>query len=370
MADTFYSLAETAEKLGKSENAIKDMIKSGELREYRDGANVLFKTEDVDKLAIGDIDLLAEADESDIELGPSESGEISLASSGGDLNVDEDIFALTDTTSGKGPQGSSINILGETDSTEYKVSDDTKSETRSLKLGSESSAGTGAGTGAGSGIGLGGGEAKIEEDVNLDSFGSGSGLLDLSLQADDTSLGADVLEDIYSPDAAAAEAAAPAMVEPDGSAGVTAQTDEIFDSAPAAEAPDIIEPSSPAAEPAEAAPVMAYAAAPVYAAQQEAIDPQSGVFSALLCIGLLVMAFTAAIAVSGAQGITGGLLKTLSDGYIIWYIVAGLMVLSFVVLGVGTLATGRSGAPKAPKAPAPPKAPKTPKAPKPKKVKK
>ncbi|MDH4238501.1 MAG: hypothetical protein OEW48_02955, partial [Phycisphaerae bacterium] len=41
---------------------------------------------------------------------------------------------------------------------------------------------------------------EIEEDVNLDSFGSGSGLLDLSLQADDTSLGG-ILDEIYAPEA-------------------------------------------------------------------------------------------------------------------------------------------------------------------------
>jgi hypothetical protein len=40
---------------------------------------------------------------------------------------------------------------------------------------------------------------EIEDDVSLDSFGSGSGLLDLSLQADDTSLGG-ILDEIYTPE--------------------------------------------------------------------------------------------------------------------------------------------------------------------------
>jgi len=40
---------------------------------------------------------------------------------------------------------------------------------------------------------------EIEKDVSLDTFGSGSGLLDLSLQADDTSLGA-ILDEIYTPE--------------------------------------------------------------------------------------------------------------------------------------------------------------------------
>jgi excisionase family DNA binding protein len=355
MADTFYTLKETADKLSKSENAIKDMVKNGELREYRDGSNVLFKTEDVDKLAIGDIDLLAEADETDLEIGPSETGEISLASSGGELNIDEDIFALSDTSSGTGvgPTGSSINILGETD-TEFKISEDTKAETKGIKL-----------TGGDSGPG----EAKIDDDVSLDSFGSGSGLLDLSLQADDTSLGAEVLEDIYSPDGGAAGApdlGEVAMPGGDVQGNATAAADEIFDAAPS----DMLaaEPETqeiPVAAAAVAAPV-AEPAVPAYTtgvaayAVPQAIDPQSGVYSAVLIIGLFVMAFTTAIAVGGAKGVSGSLLKTFSEGMFIWYVAAGLMVLSLVVLGVGVLMT-QPRAPKAPKAPKPAKAPKAPK---------
>ncbi len=339
MADTFYTIQEAAEKLGKSENAVKDMVKNGELREYRDGTNVLFKTEDVDKMAIGDIDLMAEADEANLEIGPAETGEISLASSGGELSVDEDIFALTDTSAGTGPQGSSINILGETDS-EFKISEDTKSETRSLKIGSDT----------------GPGEAKIEEDVNLDSFGSGSGLLDLSLQADDTSLGAEVLEDIYSPDAGAAEAAdAPAPLS-EAPTDMAAEADQIFDSAAPAEETETL---STAVAPVAAAP--AYASAPAYAASADVMDPQSGVFSVLLLIGLFVMIFTMLIAFTGAQGISARLLKTFSTGMLIWYVAGGLMLVSLLVLGIGMAATGKSGAPRAPKAPKPPKAPKAPK---------
>ncbi|HSV27631.1 MAG TPA: helix-turn-helix domain-containing protein [Sedimentisphaerales bacterium] len=335
MADTFYTVKEAAEKLGKSENALKDMVKNGELREYRDGTNVLFKTEDVDKLAIGDIDLLAEADETNLEVGPAETGEISLASSGGELNVDEDIFALTDTSSGTGPQGSSINILGETDS-EFKISEDTKSETKSLKLGSET----------------GPGEAKLEDDVNLDSFGSGSGLLDLSLQADDTSLGAEVLEDIYSPDAGAQEqeAAEAPMPLAEAPTDMAAEADKIFDSAvPTEEA----EAAPAIAAAVAAAPV--YPMAPAYAAAPEAVDPRSGVFSALLLIGLLVMIFTMIVAFAGAQGISTALFRTFSGGMLIWYVVAGLMGASLVVLGIGTAVTGKSSAPKTAKAPKAPK---------------
>jgi excisionase family DNA binding protein len=345
MADTFYTLQETAEKLSKSETAVKDMVKNGELREYRDGANILFKTEDVDKLAISDIDLLAEADESELEIGPAETGEISLASSGGDLNVDEDIFTLGDTSQGQSPMGSSINILGETDS-EFKISGDTKSETKALKLGAD--------TGQQ-------GEAKIEEDVNLDSFGSGSGLLDLSLQADDTSLGAEVLEDIYSPDAAAAvpaDTADSSGLVAEGTAEVAAEADQIFDSAPATT--DETE-TIPTGAPVEAVPVAAYATSSAYTAAQP-MDPQNGVYSVLLIIGLIAMTFAMITALAGAKGITASFLKTFSSGSFIWILAAGFMGVSIVVLGVGMALTGGSGAPKAAKAPKAPKPPKVKKA--------
>jgi len=77
--------------------------------------------------------------------------------------------------------GLGTSVLGETDK-DYAITDDTMAETAIP---------TGAG-GTTPEVPL----EEIEGDVNLDSFGSGSGLLDLSLQADDTSLGG-ILDEIY-----------------------------------------------------------------------------------------------------------------------------------------------------------------------------
>ena len=66
---------------------------------------------------------------------------------------------------------------------DYEITDDTLAETAVPMS-------TGGGTGPEMPL------EEIEGDVNLDSFGSGSGLLDLSLQADDTSLGG-ILDEIY-----------------------------------------------------------------------------------------------------------------------------------------------------------------------------
>ena len=67
--------------------------------------------------------------------------------------------------------GLGTNVLGETDQ-DYEITDDTMAET-AVPMG------TGGTTPE---VPL----EEIEGDVNLDTFGSGSGLLDLSLQADDT----------------------------------------------------------------------------------------------------------------------------------------------------------------------------------------
>ena len=51
MAGMFYSLQESIAKLNKTEDQIKELIKQGKLREFRDGPNILFKVSDVEALA-------------------------------------------------------------------------------------------------------------------------------------------------------------------------------------------------------------------------------------------------------------------------------------------------------------------------------
>ncbi|MGB7581029.1 MAG: helix-turn-helix domain-containing protein, partial [Sedimentisphaerales bacterium] len=50
MAGMFYSIKEVAEKLGKSEDEVRQIVKSGRLREFRDGSNLLFKVDEVNSL--------------------------------------------------------------------------------------------------------------------------------------------------------------------------------------------------------------------------------------------------------------------------------------------------------------------------------
>ncbi|HMQ14470.1 MAG TPA: helix-turn-helix domain-containing protein, partial [Phycisphaerae bacterium] len=53
MAKPFYSIEEVCARLGKSEDAVKGLVRQGSLREFRDAGKVFFKAEDVDRLAGG-----------------------------------------------------------------------------------------------------------------------------------------------------------------------------------------------------------------------------------------------------------------------------------------------------------------------------
>merc|ERR1711965_495174 len=75
---------------------------------------------------------------------------------------------------------------------------------------------------AGSGMGTGvsafeGGEPSgddlLDDDLSLETVGSGSGLLDLTRESDDTSLGAELLDEVYSSDDSGAPASASGLFE-------------------------------------------------------------------------------------------------------------------------------------------------------------
>jgi hypothetical protein len=413
MAGMFYSLEQTKEKLGKNEAEIKALVREGKLREFRDGAKQLYKTEDVDALASvpkGDMAILDDS----MQLAIDETGEISLApeeldmlmgekdeDSGkneskfkldetGALMADEvladepagdakdddfnlEIMASQDTktnqksktgskagskASSKLPadledepltnadtnislSGDSINVLGGSTENDFKISDDTLGETK-LAPKEEKSLGD-KGDDAMS-------VAKLDDDVNLDSFGggSGSGLLDLSLQADDTSLGA-VLDDIY-PETQTA----PTSKQATPAGGLEAEAEKIFEQeSPDSLGQDDLSQAVPAAAPAG---VMMFA--------EPAPDTASNVFGIILFVPMLVAIYTAIVVAASYNSIPE--LKFLSSAEpIIWYIAGGLAA---VVLLMAMVAS-TSGREKKPK---PPKQAKQPKIvqPKPKKEKK
>ena len=154
----------------------------------------------------------------------------------------------------------------------------------------------------------------------MDTFGSGSGLLDLSLQADDTSLGG-ILDEIYAPGgegkagapAAAAEEPLAAPGSAEGSAmEVAAEAEQIISEAQF--------PSGPAV------------AAAMYAEPEP--DAMGNAMGVMLFIPLLAVIYTAIVAVAGFSFVTPVILKSVQS--LIWYVAIGLGVASGIILAIGS----------------------------------
>jgi hypothetical protein len=240
--------------------------------------------------------------------------------------TDEEISLASETAAASGSDitdmdtaltGEGAAVLGETD-TEYAVTEDSMAET--VGSAESAAAGTAAETGTGEEASL----EEVEDELNLDSFGSGSGLLDLSLQADDTSLGG-ILDEIYTAEggeegAAAAETPEPGSVEDIGAEAETAVVPEE-------------ELTSP--EPVAVAPV----AGPAYAAYVEAApDSQSNILGMLLFLPLLALLYTAIVTVAALKEVMPNILSSIQG--LIWFIMGGAVVVAGIVVAISFFAGG------------------------------
>jgi len=167
MAKIFYSIEETAAKLGKTATEVQELAASGKLQEFRDRDRLVFKVEQVDLLSHG-------------------SDNFSLADSKGGSGME---LALEDSSPGIGVGGGGGSGSGiEIDEGAKERSGISIFDTESTDEG-DPSAVTRITPASGS-----------NEPLSLESVGSGSGLLDLTREGDDTSLGADLLQDVYKGD--------------------------------------------------------------------------------------------------------------------------------------------------------------------------
>jgi excisionase family DNA binding protein len=176
MAKMFYSLEEAAQKLGVSEDKVKEMAGSGTLQQFRDRDKVMFKVEQVDKLAAsgggGGGDQPAP---SVVAPGLSDSASIPLAdTAGGDTDaIDLNAAVEADHDKPRGQGTTSATGISVFDADEVQAADPLAQTVVSSSAGSD------------------------DDELALESVGSGSGLLDLTRESDDTSLGAELLEEIY-----------------------------------------------------------------------------------------------------------------------------------------------------------------------------
>ena len=373
MAGMFYSLQEAAEKLNKTEDELKQIVKEGKLREFRDGPNLLFKVEEVEALmsdtgvmpseqapepeALESEALELEALESEALSPEAPSPETPESEAPAPEDLEEELLAPSEQAAGTSeillaPEtgapvapseltdadtaltGEGISVLGETDS-EYEVTDDTLAET-AVPMGT-------AGTAP---------EVPLEEiegDVNLDSFGSGSGLLDLSLQADDTSLGG-ILDEIY-------------MAEEEGQELAPAEVGSGSAAAVAAEAEQMLAEEEPVAP--QLAPDVQALARPYI---ELAPDMQSNTLGMLLFLPLVVVLYTMVVAVAGLKGVTPSILAGIQG--LIWIIMGVAAVVAVLVTGAAFMLGGGGGTATKAKKPKAKKAPKAKKEKKPKEPKK
>ena len=193
MAKIFYTAEEAAEKLGKSVDDLLEMASSGEVQSFKQDDQDMFRVEQIDMMASDDLDDLG-----DLSIGLEDSGE-----------------------------SDPLGLSGSAPAMELSTADDDGDDSLDLDLGGDIGLDDSAAAGedsflAGSGMGTGvsafesgepSGDDLLDDDLSLETVGSGSGLLDLTRESDDTSLGAELLDEVYSSDDSGAPASASGLFE-------------------------------------------------------------------------------------------------------------------------------------------------------------
>lgn len=299
----FYSMDEVCAKLAKSADQIKALVRDGTLREFRDAGKVFFKAEDIDRLA---------GRGAEPEAAAADSGEILLepaADQGGEvLGGSGELPGLADSAGGT----SVIGLEPLPDEEQEKKEDTviTKSgigvfDDDELEIDADPMAKTQITTGA------------TDDQVSLEGAGSGSGLLDLAREADDTALGADLLDEIY-----------PGEEE-------TTATEEKKEAPPAKAAP-VAKAEEPEPE-VEAALEEAEVGEVVVSAPVTVGDPTEGLFSGLMVGALLLMALACSVVAGVVQGYLPDYGRFLGDGAMFYFFLGGAVLASVIALVAGWL---------------------------------
>lgn len=255
MAKMFYTQEEAAKQLGKSVDDLKQMVRDGRLREFMDNGPV-YRVEDINKMSsaspasgetdVVDLELVDDSDE-------QASKEDTVITSAGisvfddeDLEIEADPMAQTQIT------------------------------------------------------------PSVEDQISLEGTGSGSGLLDLTREADDTSLGAELLEEIYPTGPSVESADVVSVPEPETSVGVP--------------------------------PMMGGGGVPQVI---EAADPSAAAFTGMAVVGVLAALFLGLVVAAVSQDVWPDFLKSLAEGNNP-YLLGGGLVAVMAVFGVIGLLVGRS----------------------------
>lgn len=299
MAKMFYTIEEAAQRLGVSEDQIKNMAAAGRLQQFRDRDKLMFKRDQVDMIAAS-AGTAADESGSPIPLQDSKADTDAI-----DLKADSGAAtslgtAMPDSTAGlprrEDPrQATGISVFDAGEVEHADPSAKTVVTTPNIE----------------------------DEELVLDSVGSGSGLLDLTRESDDTSLGAELLDEIYP---GGGEGSDQKMESAVGSSGV-------FDGAIAVESgPSGLENLQTSSE---VVPSGGMAVAGAYMA--ESYDPAgSGLGIGMLLGATISLVIVLIIAISAVSGVPSELTVRMTSGpntLIMWTV--GLLVASLLFGVIG-----------------------------------
>ena len=248
MAKMYLSEEEAAQALSIDQDALTAMVNEGKLQMYRDGAKNVFKSDDVESIAGTATDSVS------LE-------EVDAAPAAPETMRKEDTVITA--------QGISI-----FDDEDLEIEEaDPMAKTQIAP--------------------------SLDDQIALDGVGSGSGLLDLTRESDDTSLGAEVLGAVGASGDSWSEVE---TIQPD------------FSSAPSAPAPG--RSAQYAAEP------------PEYV---EAVDPASGFFGGLIVVGAAIMIMMMIVSIAAMQGLVSGMIEGLQKNLGLF---VGIMAVVAIIAGV------------------------------------
>lgn len=263
MAKIFYTLEEAALKLKMSETQVKELVSSGQLQEFRDRDRLMFKVDQVNLLSQG-------------EHGSDESGVIPLAESGelGAISLASD-------------SGSGMNLESPKDQTGISIFDTDQTDEADPSAVTQVT-------------------ESAPTELSLETVGSGSGLLDLTREADDTSLGKDLLEEVSAQEGSTASET---VTESEGG-----------------DAGALFEPAGGESDVA----VAAVGTGGGLMVLSEQVDPGWSGFAGGIAFGMIaLLALTLSVAIFGMTGAADfGLIKMIGDSFMMWLgIAAGVVLL-------------------------------------------
>jgi hypothetical protein len=312
MANEHYTQEEALKKLALGKDDLSNLVREGRLREFRIDGQVKYKVSEIDALAAeinpsiaSDLDASATdaGSESGLEVLPADSSDSS--SSGDAITLEETgdhISPLTPSKEDTVITPAGVSVFDEDELAGLDADPMAKTQIA----------------------------PSLNDELSIESTsGSKSGLLDMTRESDDTSLGAELLDEIYSGDETQPNRkAVPGAGEPAASAtgtGTRAGT------------------ATGGGEPVEAYEEIAEPAVPTLqrVMMVEVIDPLAGMFNGLLVAAAILLGFSGLVLAGLSAGALPGLVGWLASNLLIWIIAAVVIVGAGV--GTGFLLGRRSG---------------------------